>query len=482
MAKPRIGVLREKLRQCEKKFNSLFEASLDAIFLVDAKTGEIIDCNQAAIELVGREKEELIGKLQKILIKSGMEEEFSRTFEQHLKKGSSETFESQVITKNGEIREAIAGANRLELGDSTIIQAVFRDVTEQKRIEESLKEWKGRYKELINWMNDTVWVIDLEGNFVDVNDAAVEVLGYSREELLSMGPTDIDSSLDPEEIRELIKNMPADEIQVFETTHITKQGEEIPVEISSSLITYKGKPAILSIARDITSRKQKEKELKKKSEELKRLNEKLEIVGKMARHDVRNKLSTVATNLYLAKRQLGDQHEVADYLEDIKTAVDQATKIFDFAKAYEQLGTEKLEYLDVGEAVEDALQHISDLKGIELENRCKGLTVLADPMLPRLFYNLIHNSLQHGGEELSQIIIYCQSEESNEVKVVYEDDGVGISEEEKEKIFQEGYGKGTGYGLHLIREMCEVYGWTIKESGQPEQGVKFTITIPQKAI
>jgi PAS domain S-box-containing protein/putative nucleotidyltransferase with HDIG domain len=139
--------------------------------------------------------------------------------------------------------------------------AIHTDITKRKRMEEALRESEEKYRELINGMNDTAWVIDFDGKFIDVNNAAVEVIGYSREELLSMGPHDIDDTLDAEEIRALIKEMPADKIQVFETTHTTKDGKVIPVEIKSSLVTYQGKRAILSIARDITERKRAEEAL-----------------------------------------------------------------------------------------------------------------------------------------------------------------------------------------------------------------------------
>jgi two-component system cell cycle sensor histidine kinase/response regulator CckA len=150
-----------------------------------------------------------------------------------------------------------------------------RDITERKRIEETLRESEEKYRELINGMNDTAWVIDFEGRFIDVNNAAVEALGYSREELLAMGPHDIDNTLDAEEIRALIKNMPADKIQVFETTHTTKDGKTIPVEIKSSLVTYQGKRAILSIARDITKRKQAEEALRESEARLRNLSDNL---------------------------------------------------------------------------------------------------------------------------------------------------------------------------------------------------------------
>jgi PAS domain S-box-containing protein len=254
--------MEEALRESEEKYRMQFEEALDAIFLADAETGIIIDCNRAASELVGREKSELVGKHQRILHPpEEFEEQFSRTFKQHLKEKEGQVLETHVITKRGEIKDVAIKANVIELRGKKLIQGIFRDITKKKKAEEALRESEEKYRELINGMNETAWVIDFDGKFIDVNDAAVKVLGYSREELLSMGPQDIDTSLDVEEIRDLIKRMPTDEIQIFETTHTTKDGKTIPVEISSSLVTYQGKHAILSIARDITERKKAEKAL-----------------------------------------------------------------------------------------------------------------------------------------------------------------------------------------------------------------------------
>jgi PAS domain S-box-containing protein len=143
-------------------------------------------------------------------------------------------------------------------GETKVIEFV-RDITERKRSEEE-------YKNLIDGMNDTAFVIDFEGKFIDVNNRAIEVLGYTRKELLDMGPTDIDVTLKPKEIKNLIEGMKKDEKQVFETAHRNKSGKTIPVEVSSSLITYHGKPSILSIARDITERKKAEDTLRESEE------------------------------------------------------------------------------------------------------------------------------------------------------------------------------------------------------------------------
>jgi PAS domain S-box-containing protein len=733
----------EQLKKSEEKYRKQFEEAMDAIFLADAETGMIVDCNRAATKLVGREKSELIGKHQRILHPpEKIEGEFTRTFKQHQKEKEGQVLETQVITKNGEIRDVTIKANIFELGDKKLLQGTFRDitekkkteealrrseeeakcllefqnkvidtavvwihlldaegnatlwnraaelisgysreevignrkiwewlypdpehraeylrkakeiiekgarpenyetilrckdgtlktiswypnnivdekgtpigsitvgidvteqkrmaqelayerdilqtlmdnipdtiyfkdatsrfmrinkaqaralgakdtadaigktdfdffgeehaqnayvdeqrivktgepliskvekittpdgrlwwvsatkvpikdkdgriigtvgisrdVTEQKKIEEALRESEGKYRELINRMNDTAWVIDFDGKFIDVNDAAVKVLGYSREELLSMGPPDIDTSLTLEEIRGLIKRMPTDEIQVFETTHTTKDGKKIPVEISSSLVTYQGKHAILSIARDISERKKAEESLNKMMDQLAVTNEKLGVVGKLTRHDVRNKLSAVVNNIYLTKQTLPNNHEALKYLRDIESTFNQVEEIFEFARIYEQLGTEKLSYMDVSKTVDEVAMLFSDLHGAKIVNDCHGLTVLADSLLRQLFYNLIDNSLKYG-EKISQIRIYYEKLEE-QLKLVYEDDGVGIPETEKEKLFKEGYGKGTGYGLYLIKKMCEIYGWAIQETGKQDKGAQFTITIPK---
>ena len=111
-------------------------------------------------------------------------------------------------------------------------------------------------------------------------------------------------------------------------------------------------------------------------------------------------------------------------------------------------------------------------------NDCRGLTVLTDSLLRQLFYNLIHNSLRHG-EKVVQITAHYKKMGKDRLRLVFNDDGVGIPEVEKETIFKEGYGKGTGYGLYLVKKMCEVYGWAIQETGKQGNGAQFTITIPR---
>ena len=142
-------------------------------------------------------------------------------------------------------------------------------IGERKLAEDNLRASEKKYRDLINGMNDTVWVIDLDSRFLDVNDAAVRTLGYSREELLSMKVSDIDTAINPEQIQQSINKLHGEKLQVFETCHKDKDGREFPVEVSSSLISYMGRTVVMSIARDITERKKAEESLNKSQSLLK---------------------------------------------------------------------------------------------------------------------------------------------------------------------------------------------------------------------
>ena len=132
----------------------------------------------------------------------------------------------------------IQGEPALEEGEIVTLRGAVQDITEQRAREHQIKQSREDYEQLFNGMDDSAWVVGLGGAFRAVNDAAVEQSGYTREELLTMEPTDIDAGLADHEISSLRRDMSADEVQVVETVHETKGGKEIPVEISSTLISY----------------------------------------------------------------------------------------------------------------------------------------------------------------------------------------------------------------------------------------------------
>jgi PAS domain S-box-containing protein len=140
----------EYLKESEEKYRTLFEEAMDAIFVADAETGIVVDCNRAATELVGRTKTELIGKHQRILHPKQeiVEEGMSRTFKQHAKEKEGQVLETKVITKRGEIKEVAIKANLIELRGKKVLQGIFRDITERKQMEKALLESEGSYRNI----------------------------------------------------------------------------------------------------------------------------------------------------------------------------------------------------------------------------------------------------------------------------------------------------------------------------------------------
>lgn len=125
-----------QLRRAEENYRTQFEGAMDAIFVADAETGILTDCNPAATRLVGREKSELIGQHEQILHPPEMiEGEFSKPFVQYLCGKQGQTIETQVVTKTGEIKHVAIKANLLDVRGKKILQGIFRDITENKKAE-----------------------------------------------------------------------------------------------------------------------------------------------------------------------------------------------------------------------------------------------------------------------------------------------------------------------------------------------------------
>ncbi len=209
------------------------------------------------------------------------------------------------------------------------------------------------------------------------------------------------------------------------------------------------------------------------------LNEKLRVVGSLTRHDVANKLMSAESNLYLLRKRIGDNPDLAKYLDNMDSSLTSSERIFEFSRLYERIGAEKPSQENVFGCFNQAVALMPNLGGVEVVNECKGLVVVADSLLKQLFYNFIDNSLKHG-EKVTQIRLHY-TEDGKGVKLFYEDNGVGVHENNKSKLFEAGFttGKGSGFGLYLVKKMMDVYGWTIIEEGEQGKGAKFIITIPR---
>jgi len=175
----------EALKESEEKYRTQFEQAMDAIVIADTETGIVIDCNRAACKLVGRKKSEIVGQHQQILHPpQEMEGELTTTFKQHLGEKEGKTLETQVITKNGEIKEVAIKANIIEFRGKKLLQGIFRDITERKQAEKALQEAKTRFEDLFETANELIITTDAEGWVLRLNKEVEKLSGYSKKELV----------------------------------------------------------------------------------------------------------------------------------------------------------------------------------------------------------------------------------------------------------------------------------------------------------
>ncbi len=266
----------------------------------------------------------------------------------------------------------------------------------------------------------------------------------------------------------------------IEYTLIKKDGTTFPVLVKVVPIVLENKVVGLrGLVIDITEHKKREEKLRENQVHIEVITEKLRVVGSLSRHDVSNKLAVVKGITYLLKKKHQDQTDIVENLNNIEQAIADSEKIFEFARKYEQLGLEELSYIDVGKAMDEAGSLFPCLN-IKVNNDCHGSKVFADSFLRQMFFNFMDNTRKYG-IKATTIRTYFETTESNDLRLIYENDGVGISAENKLKLFTEGFSTGgsTGFGLFLTKKMMEVYGWQIQENGTPGEGAKFIITIPK---
>jgi len=251
----------EALQESKAKYQAIFESTGTATLIVDADT-TILMANNECYSITGYTPTELIGQKW---IKYVDPENLQEMLKNHQLRRKNpnlvpKKYDVRLINKKGETRIALLDIGMMPGTKQSIVSII--DITERKQAVARLHETEKNYRELIDGMNETVWVIDFDGNLIDVNRTGVTILGYSKDELLKVGLFGIDSSLKRENIKALAQAMPKDKLQIFETSHKTKNGRIFPVEVYSSLINYHGNQAILSIARDITGRKKAENDLR----------------------------------------------------------------------------------------------------------------------------------------------------------------------------------------------------------------------------
>ncbi len=319
------------------------------------------------------------------------------------------------------------------------------------------------YKELLDGMNESVWVIDFQGHIIDVNKIAEKMLGYSRSELFAKGLFGIDGKLTRGDITRIIVSLKEDKIQVFETIHVARDGTEIPVEISSSIIRYHGELAVLSIARDIHERKVAEKLLREQLE-------KDELVVKAMHHRIKNNLATVA-NLLSLQARISGKGEVQSVLNEAVSRVRCIGLLYN--KLLETSGYEGISVETYFSGIINSLLDIYPEMGkLSISLNMESIVLEEKYLFPLgvIVEELFTNIFKYGypGDARGEVV-FTGRKEGNQVILMLKDDGHPM----------ENRGDGQdqkGFGMMIVNLLCKQIKGDYRQSseGGNSREIRFT--------
>jgi len=455
--------MEERLRESERRFRTLSDGALEGIMIHDK--GVISDCNHRFAELFGYRPEEIIGR-------NGFE--FMMTPESHARisdwkqQGAGGTIDIIGTRKNGTVfsGETSSAPIMWQGRPRRIVQ--MRDITDRKLAEDALRESEERYRRLIAQSFDAV-VIHQEGTVVFANEAAARLVkAKSPAEMVGRATLDF---VDPaffgivsERISIMLEN-PGATVPLIEEQFHCVDGTTVDVEVIATATVYQGKPAVQVVGRDISGRKQAE-------EALRAANRQLNLLNSITRHDILNKVMEISGYLELVKQEPLDP-KVMDMVGILASTTRSIGEHIEFTRIYQDLGSTESRWQDLARVLPPRSQVPP---GVTLQSDVGGVEVYGDPILERIFFNLLDNTLRHG-RHATTIRVHAR-ECPGGLDIFWEDDGIGIPVQEKEKIFQRGYGKNTGLGLFLAREILSITGITISETGEPGRGARFEMKVP----
>ncbi|PWR72132.1 ATP-binding protein [Methanospirillum lacunae] len=322
---------------------------------------------------------------------------------------------------------------------------------------------------------DGILVIDPEGKVKGYNRTAREILDIrspdeTKEDELMISRLIQYHMAKPDSLDESLFFALPEENQVFTTELTSRSGRIYDLSIAPYRVHGLVRGRALNF-HDITEKKHNE-------EILVGMNQKLHLLSGISRHDILNQISALKLYLYLLKQNPTEQ-EALEYYDRMNRTLRLMQQHAESSGEYEDIGIHQPSWQNPGAAFLKVAGSFAD-QGIKFSVSDIRYDILADPLLERVFYNLIDNSVRHGG----QVTTITLSEECKDetMHLIYQDDGAGISSDEKDRIFKKGFGRNTGFGMFLIQEILSITWITIREDGIPGSGVLFEMIVPAQAF
>jgi PAS domain S-box-containing protein len=389
---------------------------------------------------------------------------------------------------------------------------------ERERAEEALRKSEERYRTILEDMQEVYYEIDLSGNFIFLNKAFYDHLGYTKEEVIGKKSLQYQDETTARELRQAFNKIyrTGEPIKAIEGQWIGKDGTKKIRELSASLIRDSdGKPiGFRGISRDITERKrmeealqESERALRASNEELRTANkelretqeqlirfEKLAAIGKLAGgvgHELRNPLGGIKNAAYYIKGKLINselaktQPRIMEFLDIIDDEISSSNKIIDDLLNFSRVGKPAVSPAEIRKVMEDALSHLAVPENVEVTNKLDANLPEVEidaGQIRQVLANIATNAIQ-AMPEGGKLTIEARKDDKF-LEVAISDTGNGIPEEVIGKIFDPLFttrAKGIGLGLAVCKSIIERHEGAIEVESKVGEGAIFTVKLPLKA-
>jgi PAS domain S-box-containing protein len=491
------------LRDSERRYRSIVEGQVDLVVLYKPDT-TVAFVNDAYCKYFGKPREEIVGKTFIDLTDLSERTRIYARLKEVLANPAPKVEEYHLTDGAGNIRW-ISWVDHGIVNDNNeviMVQAIGRDITHIKRIEEALEIERERYQILFNESPLPLLVYDVDTlQYLDVNASAVATYGYSRDEFLKMTLFDL---------------RPANEIARLATTledqnsvqdgamgiwkHCRKNGTTFDVEITGRNITFNGRHARLILAVDITERLALESERMytqsleielQKEREITMLKERF---TSMVTHEFRTPLSVIVSTIDILKNYLDrlSKDNIARKLDIVTSEANRMTTLLDDVLTLSRASAGRLrvtpEMFDVVEVLQGLVENLrltdNDQHQFQLVKSCSRATVVTDQrMIEQILINLLTNAVKYSPPATTITAEICAAEDHITLRVT--DEGRGIPEADQPRIFEAFHRaenatgiEGTGLGLAIVKETVSLLGGEITFNSIIGKGTVFTINLP----
>jgi PAS domain S-box-containing protein len=503
-----LAISVEKKQQAYKiisEFNqSIIENANVWITVLDTK-GAILVWNQAAEEISGYSVREVLGH-NSIWKQLYPEPDYRKKITGIINfiirdRKFFENFETIILTKNGKKKTILWNTRMIpdEQGGYNRFIAIGIDITERQLAVQALAESELRFRRSFETAKDGLLLLDKEsGKIMQVNPAISEMLGYPADEIIGKTLKEVGLLNQVGGYQKIFDKLNDTGFVFFSDVAVESQTGQ---SYDTDIYLVDRATQVQCNVRDITSRKRAEKELFQRNEELNAANEqlaaaeaelrnnyeeifmshqalemarkKLNLLNSITFTDIQNAVFSLSGFLELEKHV--PEENKPKYLDREIGIVSTISATLKFSSKYQNLGLKPPVWQNVMDTFLFGISHLDPLK-FSRSLEVKGLEIYADPLLENVFFTLTENVVQHGKTATAISLRFEITPEG--LVLFFEDNGVGIPLDMKEKIFDRKFENKRGIGLFLAREILSVTGILITEKGEPGRGARFELSIP----